>query len=294
MRAKKRLLPEDNYFCELGYCCVLVKDFVKHYCNNDVANLFDFSFLKILDDEKFGDVGINGGKKKYASVANSKIAKAIYFIIFAEMIPKLSVEDLFGNSLYYKGVFLNEFSTLFSEDYSLKTINNIFSKDKYEKFRKRIASFYNKINTIGNFIILPNLPIKKEENNYKNINLSTFNNYFNFLLNELNKVFNNSRDKDYQLSLLVEANEFYFNSDFIDMNILDFCNTNKVEDYINDEFFNSLNIQNSFKYSDLIINKDLDIKDKFVDFANIYMDKTEQIIDKRSNYIISILKEKLV
>ncbi len=293
MRVKKKLLPENNYFCELGYCCVMAQEFVKNYCKGDVNNLFDFSFLKIIGDEKFGDISKSGGKKRSACVANTKIAKAIYFILLGEMLPNLSVEDLFEKSIHYKGVYLNKFSTLFSEDYSLKTINNIFCEDVFTDFREKIFHFYHKCNTIGNFLLLPEIRTTKGEKINKNYELSDFNNFFNLFLKELNKVFENSDEKDANLAQLIKENDFYFNSYYVDMNIKDFCNINFVKDYTTDEFFTSAIFKNPLTFSD--INQKIDDKQKteYVKFATEYMNKIEKIIDKRTQYIVSVLKDKL-
>ena len=293
MRVKKKLLPENNYFCELGYCCVMAQEFVKHYCQGDVSNLSNFSFLKIIGDEKFGDIGKTGGKRKFACVANTNIAKAIYFILFAEKLPNLSVEDLFEKSIYYKGVYLNNFSTLFGEDYSLKTINKIFSEEDYAYFREKISNFYQKCNTIGNFIILPELRTQKGERINKNYELADFNSFFNVFLDELNKVFEDSTEKDIGLAQLIKENEFYFDSYYIDMNIRDFCSLNLVQDYITDEFFSSQVFKNPLTFSDINQESNKNLKSEYVKFATIYMEKVEKIIDNRSQYIISVLKDKL-
>ena len=163
MRANGVQFQENNFFCELGYCCLLIKDFIKEYCENDIERLVSFSFLDVIGHKKYGDVGKAGGKRKFATAENTKLAKAIYFLLYADKLEKFSVKELFENSKYCSGVLINSFSILFGEDYSFKTLVSVFEGDEYSSFLKKVCSFYHKVNTIGNFVLLPNVQICEDK-----------------------------------------------------------------------------------------------------------------------------------
>ena len=165
---------ENNYFSELGFCCLLIKNFLQEYCDGNVENLITFPFSKIISSKKYGDIGKRGGKKKTATIENTQLAKAIFFLLYGEMLPELAVDVLFSyksNKISpYRARLIFQRENIFGDDETLKTFNNVFADDKYLQFRKRLESFHFKLQTIGNFVLLHREMFNIEINCCDNIN----------------------------------------------------------------------------------------------------------------------------
>ena len=198
MQIKLNHLQENNYFSELGFCCILIKNFLQKYCENKIKKIKDFPFSKIISDKSYGDIGKKGGKKKTATIENTQIAKAIYFVLFAETLEDLSTTTLFSyksNKIApYKSTLIFQGYNIFGDDETLKTLKNIFKDKKYSTFIQKVANFQLKIQTIGNFILFPADKI----NNNSTIDTSII----TYLL-KLKTI----DDDFYKLNLLEEINE---------------------------------------------------------------------------------------
>ena len=284
---------ENNYFCDLGYCCVLIKNFLRLYCQNDINKLSNFDFLRVIEDQEFGQVGKSGGRKKGALAQNTKIVKAIIFLLFADKLM-LSYNNLFEKNSNYKIFLLNQFDILFSEDYSLRTIKKIFVEPNYKNFIDKISLFYQKVNSIGNFIILPDLDkidfLSSTETNTVSRKIP----YSDVFLNELEKVFVSAEDKNKSLANFVKENEVYFDSSFIDKNLYNFCVFNLLNDYVDRDGRLLNEFYPHYTFIDLVNNKnDEKFKALYVEYSTNYMCKVEDLIQKRAQRILSVLEKRL-
>lgn len=283
MNIKEGIFQEKNFFSELGYCCVFISTFISKYCQNNIKNLSNFNFLQIIDDKEYGDVGKSGGKKKRATVQNTKLAKIIYFLLMGEKL-NLSLIELLKKDFICQGFLLCQFSTLFSEDYSLKTLKKILFEPEYANFFELIKKFYENVNTIGNFIFLPDL------NNIENYKVE----HYDLLLNELRKVFINYKNKNENLSKYIDEYNFYFDSDTINKDFQSFCNFNFLQDFINQNESTSLNLTPHFTFTDLVKNsKNKEFKNLYVNYSTKYMELSIELINKRSSRIEEAIAKRL-
>lgn len=290
MRVKKGNFQENNYFSDLGYCCVLVKKFLNIYCQNDISKLGEFNFLRIVDDSEFGDVGKSGARKKKASVSNTQIVKAIFFLLYGDKFT-FSFDELYSKIPLYK---LNQFDVLFGEDYELKTLNNILKDEKYKIFLEKVRIFYQKINSVGNFMFFPDIElIECLTDDEKGFLLWNFP-YSDVFLNEIKGVLGEDKSASTLISKFIDNNDFYFSSDYINWDFKSFCDFNLISDYIDID----CNIVNDFgpnyRFVDLLNDREDKIfKDVYVNFAMNYICKVESLIQKRGQKVFSILSNRV-
>ena len=247
---------ESNFFCELGYCCVLIKSFLELYCKNDISNMFGYSFLNILHDKTFGDIGKNGVQKRLASPQNTRLAKAICFVFMADKLSGgLSVENLFKPN-YCCSFPLIDASFLLKGYVGFKKSEKVSLVIKNKKIEERFVILNSKLCAIGNFFFLPNLS-----------NLSGY--------------------KSFNLLTLFERKELFLH-DF-EMTIDDFTRLNCIEE----EFFELKTIREALLQKLALVedknSQNLDLEDLFYGFIC----KIERLIDKRAEKLAFLLQEKL-
>ena len=89
----------------------LVQEFTAEYLDADIDNLASFDFCLLEQDKRFGCPGRNFDHD------DTNIAKALYIIIWSDLIPNLSFDNI-GTGCLYRGDTLNTFNTLFGKDYN--------------------------------------------------------------------------------------------------------------------------------------------------------------------------------
>lgn len=135
-------------------CIELVKSFIAEKLNGNIRNFLNYDLDLLENDEKYGGYDPD----------NSKIANAIYVILWGDKIPNLTFDEL-GKS--YRGDTINSFHTLMG--YPTEDSNSFLGIQKYTDNEEVIAmakEFHKKYHTLGNMIVLPNIPLEFHGKNY--------------------------------------------------------------------------------------------------------------------------------
>lgn len=267
------------------YCRELLNNFVSKYLNNDIDRLKHFNFSLLESDKEFGN------SDGYFDEDDSKIAKAIYCLVWQTNLPDLKIENI-GSEKLYRGDTLNTFNTLFGKKNELGKFMGV---DKFSiqdtDFHKLIEDFHKRYLSIGNFILLPNISAPKTHsptiNTYRGI--CSWRDYFDKFLTELNLCYQNSDKKDESLSELFNLNNFYFS------HIETMDKFNKIN-FLSPYFENDKTIKALFSpylYHWQMKNISDEYRNRYISFSKNYISKVLEIIDYRADIIISILKNRV-
>lgn len=261
----------------------ILKRFKKKYLHNNIEELKDFSFWYILTDEEFNGVSFDGNK---FDGDRTRIVYAIDKLLYDEKkIPNFTLGPR-GN---YTGDTINTFRTLFGNRFTGSEQN--FEKDFLNNDKTRIElknTFFRAYQQIGNFFILPNSTIKNGEKNeslntYRGTNRE-YKDYFDVFLNNL------YTEKDKTITALKQegTNKVFFN---VFSAIEKFLELFYLEDYVNLNF-NHPKTKNNSKCNLRYFNALGIDKTRYLDFALAYIEKSTELINKRSVKIIEELKLK--
>lgn len=203
-------------------CIELVKSFIAEKLNGNIRNFLNYDLDLLENDEKYGGYDPD----------NSKIANAIYVILWGDKIPNLTFDEL-GKS--YRGDTINSFHTLMG--YPTEDSNSFLGIQKYTDNEEVIAmakEFHKKYHTLGNMIVLPNEPLEFHGKNYT-LNtarsLSPWYDYFDKFLLEVKQALTDPHvifDED-SINFLIER-VIWENNDFCEKYFQ--LGTKKFEDFI--------------------------------------------------------------
>ena len=261
----------------------IVNRFKEKYLHGNIEELKDFSFWYILTDEEFNGVSFDGNN---FDGDRTRIVYAIDKLLYDERkIPNFTL----GPKGNYTGDTINTFRTLFGNRFTGSEQN--FEKDFLNNDKTRIElknTFFRAYQQIGNFFILPNSTIKNGEKNeslntYRGTNRE-YKDYFDVFLNNL------YTEKDKTIAALKQegTNKVFFN-DF--SAIEKFRELFYLEDYVNLNF-NHPKTKNNSKCNLRYFNALGIDKTRYLDFALAYIEKSTELINKRSVKIIEELKLK--
>ena len=258
----------------------LVQEFTAEYLDADIDNLASFDFYLLEQDKRFGCPGRNFDPD------DTNIAKALYIIIWSDLIPNLSFDNI-GTGCLYRGDTLNTFNTLFGKDYNgiRKYTNDIVFIKSVEAFKKTCFS-------IGNFLPLPNKTIEIGNTTHTINTLrgtNSWRDYQDKYLLELKKCLENEFDKDIFLCSLIDKNNFYF--ELLENSFENYIKINFLTDYVNNN-----DIKGMFSpYLYHWMNKNISELDKqqYISFAQNYIECCTKIITNRAKILISVLKQKM-
>lgn len=258
----------------------LLTDFIQEKLNGNIDNIRTFNFKTLRDSDRFGCPG------RYFDCDDTEVMRAIYVILWENILPELSMNTL-GNAGKYRGDTMNSFHTMFGREIPERP-GFYAGLEKYnppDRIRERVRKFDNKYcGTLGNFVVLPNLYVQKTTLNfYRGTN--QWRDFFDRFLIQLRNVLCDCGEKDPMLEKLVQANKFCFDKFrgetgfqslkrclFLD----DYCDcskgyTPKTVFPMNYYWKNPADVETYFK--------DVDS----------YLDEAELIIDNRSRKIWSVL-----
>lgn len=249
----------------------LVQEFIKEYLHGNIDELKNFSFWDI-EGTKY-----DGNQKGKFDGDNTKIVNAIYISLWKNEIHKLSCDNI-GSGKDYRGDTINTFNTLFGSPIYRGYVANQFNFLEYEK--KYIFEFYRTYQKIGNFYILPNKFINLYR---KNESINTyrgkfFKDYFDTFLCELDKCFSTENNCNRDLYKLIKHNDFFFSKI---KDIDDFLSKFYMDDY------KDFNLERHFSHWDRNITTE-----QYKQFAFSYIQKATELINKRSEKLVEVLKEK--
>lgn len=192
-------------------CIELVKSFIAEKLNGNIWNFLNYDLDLLENDEKYGGYDPD----------NSKIANAIYFLLWGDEVPNLTFDEL-GKS--YRGDTLNSFHTLMG--HPTEDFTNFLGIQKYTDNEKIIAmakEFHKKYHTIGNMMVLPNNSLEVNGKNYT-LNtarsLSPWYDYFDKFLLEIKQALTNpnlifdEKSTKFLIERLVGENSDFFEKYF--------------------------------------------------------------------------------
>lgn len=163
-------------------CIELIKSFIVEKLNGNIWNFLDYDLNLLENDEKYGGYDPD----------NSKIANAIYILLWGDKIPELSYEEL-GKS--YRGDTINSFHTLMgfpTEDFH--SFSGIQKYTNNENIISLAKDFHTKYHTIGNMVILPNHSLEFNGKKYTLNTARSMNpwyDYFDCFLREMKQALTN-------------------------------------------------------------------------------------------------------
>lgn len=259
----------------------LAEEFTAKYLNADIDNLASFDFCLLEQDKQFECPARNFDPD------DTNITKALYIIIWSDLIPDLSFNNI-GTGCLYRGDTLNTFNTLFGKDCKgiRKYTNDVVFIESVENFKKCCFS-------IGNFLPLPNKAIEIGNtthtiNTFRGTN--SWRDYQDKYLLELKKCLENKFDKNSSLSSLIDNNSFYFEhlensfENYIKINFLtNYVDNNDIKDMFSPCLYHWMNKNIS----------ELD-NQQYISFAQNYIECCSKIISNRSEAMLQKLKERLV
>lgn len=132
-------------------CIKLIRSFIDEKLDGNIENFLNYDLDQLENDEKYGGFDPD----------NSKIANAIYVVLWGDKIPDLNYDAL-GTS--YRGDILNSFNTLMGR--STEDQTNFVGIQKYTdnpQIIEMAKEYHKKYHTIGNMTIWPNNSVEYSE-----------------------------------------------------------------------------------------------------------------------------------
>lgn len=276
-------------------CGNLILDFLNIINAKSIYDLADFDFFELLsfpnnEWKKY----VFETEKPYSKTEfdpdNSKIARAIMFLIWNGLLPGLSFDGI-GTGKDYRGDTICSYGNLLYKE-SLENHELIVNCDK-----SKVIQFQKKYLNIGNFYLLPNSTISLYSGKKETINTfrgfaSGWHDYFDKFLLELKKCLEKEND-----TLLDKPNEYLYKLVTTGINqryfrrfstIESFININFLDDFVDDETckLKSLFPENySYRFDKN--------KKEYFEFVTRYIDFTEEMISHRAEKMITQLKRVL-
>ena len=259
--------------------------------NKTVDDLKNYSFWEIekIEEKK----KIFGCEKSFPDGDCSKIVYAIDYLLYYDRLPEFKIPGYSTKSEYnYTGETINTFNTLFAKNLEKREqIKKLFGAD-WKKIQDETQNenpfaedFYHVYQRLGNFMLLPSKTLCDSQsiNSYKGKIKSD---YFDLFLQELKKLLplNSKEDNSDILLLLVKENDFYFTkTKTVRQFLTDF--------YLNDyEDFNLMGEHYYHWYNNLF--SDDSSRKSYKEFALNYVAQATKLINKRSEKLVEVLKEK--
>ena len=266
-------------------CIKFVKSFIDEKLNGNIWNFLNYDLDLLEHDEKYGGYDPD----------NSKIANAIYVILWGDKIPNLTFDEL-GKS--YRGDTLNSFHTLMG--HPTDDLANFLGIQKYTDNKEIIAmakNFHKKYHTIENMIILPNNSLEVNGKKYT-LNtarsLSPWYDYFDKFLLEVKQALTNphlvfdEQSTKFLIERLVGENrdfcEKYFQLGTMEK-FKDFIHTFYLEKYVDTTTLEILQIFSPHAYHW----HNTYSKEEYEQYVISYIRKATEIIEYRCSRMIEDL-----
>ena len=250
-----------------------------------------FNELTGIQKEKLEVISKREELRGCADPDSMKIVCHILFIVYSDFIKKaiyeMPLKEILNKNIIdlFKGDTMHSFHYSFGNPkYEGKEVKdpirqyifmynyiNGFSKINNEKLINEVKKFFNKYHTLGNFVLTPAVTVDGMSINTYRYRFDN-DNYYVYL----DKVFKPQKESLSILNLLIEANKGFF-TQYKDKN----------------EYYNSLNVscEDGENYTKLR-EKALENRDNSEYMGN-YINKVEEIIDKRCEKMIKKLYNKL-
>lgn len=263
-------------------CIELIKSFIDERLDGDIRKFYSYDLDQLEKDEKYGAYDPD----------NSRIANAIYVVLWGNTVPNLTMNNLGGEM--YRGDTMNSFNTLMGRPNEDGT--SFLGVQKYTHDLKIInlaKMYHEKYHTLGNMMVLPN---KTLESARTTLNLlrggGAWYDYFDLFLSDIKNIMVgiNTSNIDERLKELVEINSDFFDCFRGIEGFKDFCKTFYLDKYVDLE---SLKVRDVFspharhwptRYSE----------EEYKKYVIAYITKATEIIDYRCGRMIEALEEEIV
>lgn len=262
-------------------CIELIKSFIDERLDGDIQRFYDYDLDLLEKDEKYGAYDPD----------NSRIANAIYVVLWGDSLPNLIMDNLGGE--WYRGDTMNSFNTLMGRPNVNGT--SFMGIQKYTNNPQIINMaklYHSKYHTIGNLMVLPNKTLPSERTTLNQLRGGgAWYDYFDLFLSDIrNLMIGTNTDRiDSRLKSLVDINKHYFDNFQGTTGFMQFCKTFYLESYVDLHSFEVHNIFSPYarhwpvRYSE----------EEYNSYVADYITKATKIIDYRCNCMIESLKKVL-
>lgn len=258
----------------------LIKDFIDEKLHGNLQDLVSFDFAQLRGDRKYGTCG------RPFDCDNTNLARAVYCIVFDDVWKDMNWDTL--NAGKYRGDTINSFNTLFGKpaaDGSYVGLNR-FAPD--ENLRNRVQRFHSQYHTIGNMMVLPNLPINRYTLNLFRGSCPQWKDYMDRFVIALHQFLTGQDPKGDSVFLqLMEINKADFEPYFTEEGFRLLMSKLLLDDYIDEE-------GKPLRIFDLIYHWDRRLtRDSYIEHVTQYLDFVEPFIEKRGRRIVEILQSRI-
>lgn len=259
-------------------CIELIKSFINERLDGDIQKLHDYDLDQLEKDEKYGAYDPD----------NSKIANAIYVVLWGDILPNLTMDNL-GDKMY-RGDTMNSFNTLMGRPNENGT--NFLGIQKYTHDSNIInmaRKYHEKYHTIGNLMILPNKTPELERTTLNQLRGGgAWYDYFDLFLSDIRNLMigTNTSRIDNRLKRLVDINSHYFDCFRGQDGFTRFCKNFYLDNYVDSQYLKVYSIFAPYarhwptKYSE----------EEYKRYVTAYITKATEIIDYRCSRMIEDLE----
>lgn len=260
---------------------LLVREFVDEMLSGDWDKFRTFDFKTLAESEKFGCQNRN------FDCDDTNLMRAIYVVLWGDSLPFLTLDN-FGYQRQYRGDTINTFHTMFGRE--IPGRKGFFAGlEKYspsEELREKVREFSTLCRNLGNYMVLPNYYAEQTTLNcYRGTN--DWHDFFDRFLIELHKVLTGAEPQDPILRNLVRVNGYCFRKFAGEAGFRNFCKEMLLESYCDPEGAPKTVFSMNFHWKN---EKD---PEQYDQDAELYLQKTREIICSRADRMISLLKQKL-
>ena len=259
-----------------------VREFVSEVLNGNLDSLKNFDFKSLKESEKYGC------PDRPFDCDDTNILRAVYVLLWGKELPGLRLDNL-GNGKQYRGETMNTFHTMFGREIQGKP-GFFAGLEKYspsDEFREKVRHFGKICSMIGNYTVLPNwYAAGTTINCYRGTN--QWRDFFDRFLIRLGNILTKSGEQDPTLKELVQVNDFCFRN---------FTGTERFR-YLTDIMLwdGYCDPENNAPCEIFSLNyhwKNENDPEKYFQDAELYLEKAEEIIRRRTDLICERLAEKL-
>lgn len=277
MRGRKNIMQRSE-------CIELIQSFINERLDGNINNFYDYDLDQLENDKIYGAYDPD----------NSRIANAIYVVLWGDIVPDLTFKNL-GTGELYRGDTMNSFNTLMGKPNETNT--GFMGIQKYTndlEIYKLAQTFHKKYHTIGNMIILPNQTLPADNTT---INMlrggAEWYDYYDLFLSDIRCILTGTGKFTSELSekllSLVNINSNFF-THFKGMDGFEsFCNTFYLDKYINPKSFDVLSTFAPHARHWGIRYSETDYKKHVIS----YIKKATEIIDYRCSRMIEALEKEI-
>ncbi len=255
----------------------LIRKFVDERLGGEIAKWKDYDCRELEHSDVFGCPGRN------FDCDDSNLIRAVYLLLWGDSFPGCSTSAI-GRGKPYRGDTMNTFHTLFGRPIEDKP-GFYAGLEKYapdDELRERAGKFHTHCHTIGNYILLPNLPEGRLTLNlYRGTN--DWKDFFDRFLIQLGLCLQNKPGRDEFLAKLIGNNRFFFDK----ISLPELAGRCFLEDYMD---------ENGTPKEVFLLNfhwKDENDREAYRKAADRYLDRATGIINRRAEKMIAILEKLL-